>query len=488
MSPDLPYGARIHQLAEERGDDVAVIFVPEHGSERLITWTDLDERSTQLARALAARGLGEGDRFGIKLRNSPEHFFADFAGWKLGAVVIPIRWDLPEWELDRVNRTADFKMVLDPTDAELIEESKGESSQSLPDAIPPHGSGILSSGSTGSPKVILRRAPGVWPSGASANALVEIYGPLSRPQLTLVPAPLYHTNGFSSTAHLLSGDRLVLMERFNPLRLLDTIEKHRVTGFIGTTIMLLRLAREPKVDTCDFSSIEWVMHGAAPLPDWLARKWIDLVGPEHFFVCYGSSEGAGATFARGDEYLQHPGTVGKGANDTELRIVDVHGHVLPPGHVGAIYMRSPTGLGADYVGDVPPIPVTEDGFATVGDLGSVDEDGYLYLADRRVDLIITGGANVYPAEVENALFEHPEVRDVVVIGLADPEWGRRVHAIVQLANPASPVDPTELTAWARSKLSPYKVPKTIEYVDAIPRSEATKVNRAALIAEREPAG
>jgi len=142
---------------------------------------------------------------------------------------------------------------------------------------------------------------------------------------------------------------------------------------------------------------------------------------------------------------------------------------------------------AEYVG-VAPIPVNADGFATVGDLGWVDDDGYLYLADRRVDMIVSGGANVYPAEVESALSEHPEVADVVVIGLADEEWGHRVHAIVQPADPVAPVAPDDLVAWSKERLSPYKVPKSIELVDAIPRSEAGKLNRATLIAEREGEG
>jgi bile acid-coenzyme A ligase len=287
-------------------------------------------------------------------------------------------------------------------------------------------------------------------------------------------------------ANLLAGDRLLLLQRFDATRLLDAIERHRVTGFVATTIMLQRIARETGVAERDLSSIEWVMHGAAPLPEWLARAWIDLVGPTHFFVCYGSSEGAGATFARGDEYLDHPGTVGRGAIGTELRILGDDGIELPMGEVGGIYMRQPQGVMSAYVGDAAPIPVTDDGFATVGDLGFLDADGYLYLADRRVDMIVTGGANVFPAEVESALSEHPGVSDVVVIGLPDEEWGRRVHAVVQPTDPSAPVPAEELIAWCRARLSPYKVPKSIELVDVLPRSEAGKLNRALLVAERDP--
>jgi bile acid-coenzyme A ligase len=482
----IPYGSRIRQLGEERPDETAIVFVSEEGADRLVPWSELDARSTQMARALASRGLGEGDRLGIKLRNSPEHIFTTFAGWKLGAVVVPVRWDLPAWELERVRAVLDPKLVVEPDDTELLEGSLSASTDPLPAVTPPHASGILSSGSTGTPKVILRKSPGVYNPEGSPNALLEAYGPLSDPQLVLVPAPLYHNNGFMHTANLLAGDRLLLLERFNAARLLDAIARHRVTGFVATTIMLQRIAREPGAGGRDLSSIEWVMHGAAPLPEWLARSWIDLVGPTHFFVCYGSSEGAGATFARGDEYLDHVGTVGRGAIGTELRILGDDGDELPTGEVGGIYMRQPQGVMSTYVGDAEPIPMTDDGFATVGDLGFLDADGYLHLADRRVDMIVTGGANVFPAEVEGALSEHPGVSDVVVIGLPDEEWGRRVHAIVQPAAPSAPVPAEDLIAWCRARLSPYKVPKSIELVDVLPRSEAGKLNRAVLVAERAP--
>jgi bile acid-coenzyme A ligase len=480
----ISYGTRIGQLGEGRPDQTAIVFVREDGTDRVVLWSELDARSTQIARALAARGLGQGDRLGIKLRNSPEHIFAAFAGWKLGAVVAPIRWDLPDWELERVQGVLDPKLLVEPDDTDLIEGSREESTEPLPDVTPPHSWGLLSSGSTGTPKVILRKTPGVYMPEASPIGMVQSYGPLSDPQLVLVPAPLYHNNGFMHLVNLLLGDQLLLLERFNAARLLDALERHRVTGFVATTIMLQRIAREPDIGERDLSSIEWVMHGAAPLPEWLARLWIDLVGPTHFYVCYGSSEGAGATFARGDEYLAHAGTVGKAAMGTELKILDEAGSEMSPGEVGGIYMRQPYGLLAEYVG-VAPIPVNADGFATVGDLGSLDDDGYLYLADRRVDMIVSGGANVYPAEVESALSEHPGVADVVVIGLSDEEWGRRVHAIVQPTDPVAAPAADDLVAWCRQRLSPYKVPKSIELVDAIRRSEAGKLNRAALIAERE---
>ncbi len=196
-------------------------------------------------------------------------------------------------------------------------------------------------------------------------------------------------------------------------------------------------------------------------------------------MSYGSSEQIGLVVCRGDEWLAHPGTVGRGMNDTEVRIVGPDGTALPPREVGGIFLRSPTGPQAMYVGDdVTPMDTTDDGFASVGDLGFLDEEGFLYMVDRRVDLIVTGGANVFPAEVETALSEHPGIDDVVVIGLRDPEWGRRVHAVVH--PPTARSTPAAVIAYAKERLAPYKVPKSVEFVEAIPRTEAMKFNRAAL--------
>jgi bile acid-coenzyme A ligase len=168
-----------------------------------------------------------------------------------------------------------------------------------------------------------------------------------------------------------------------------------------------------------------------------------------------------------------------------VRILGDDERELPTGETGDVFLRSAREAGSSYLGDVPQARRTADGFATMGDLGHLDADGYLYLADRRSDLIISGGANVFPAEVESALIDHPKIADVVVIGLKDPEWGRRVHAVIEPADPASPPAAEEVREYAKARLAAYKVPKTIEIVTAIPRSEATKVNRGAMTAERD---
>jgi bile acid-coenzyme A ligase len=222
------------------------------------------------------------------------------------------------------------------------------------------------------------------------------------------------------------------------------------------------------------------------MPPPLLHTWFELLSPEQILAAYGMTENLGLTALRGDEWLTHPGSVGRGFRDTEVRILDSEKKPLRPGEDGDVYLRAPMSAGYRYLGGAPPLPSTEDGFRSAGDIGHLDEDGYLYIVDRRVDMIISGGANVFPAEVESALAGHPGIADVVVIGLSDAQWGRRVHAVVQLADPdgQAPLTEQQVIEYAKSRLAPYKAPKTVEFVDAIPRTAATKVNRSAMIAAR----
>jgi len=196
------------------------------------------------------------------------------------------------------------------------------------------------------------------------------------------------------------------------------------------------------------------------------------------------SEGLGITAIRADEWMEREGSVGRPMRDTALRVRDADGNDVRPGEVGDIYLQSALYGGSTYLGGAVKPRMSDDGFCTVGDLGYLDEDGFLYVVDRRVDMIISGGVNVFPAEVESALIEHPKVADVVVIGLKDDEWGRRVHAVIEPADPSDPPTLDEIRSYAKSRLHAFKVPKTIEIVDGIPRSSATKVNRGALIDAR----
>jgi bile acid-coenzyme A ligase len=481
--PPVSYGQRLTDLAQEQGNGTALVVAALDGSEVVWSWAHLEGRANQLARAMAGRGVGEGDRVSLALPNSATTIAAVFAAWKLGAVPVPVRWDLPEWECDRLLAVVDAAMTLQTDDLGWLEATTDLDEASLDDRTPARTHGICSSGSTGTPKVILAGTPGLWDPDA-AGVFVEPWMNVTRPQTVLLPTTLYHTNGFATMHNVLAGDRLVVLERFDAALVVDLVERHRVTNITATPTMLQRIADLPDIDSRDLSSLVWVLQGAAVIPPSLVHRWIGLIGAERFFMAYGMTEGLGLTALRADEWLDHTGSVGRGFRDTELRIIGPDGAECPPGELGEIYLRSPTSGLYGYMGDAPPLPVTDDGFASVGDVGRLDAEGYLYIADRRVDMVVTGGANVYPAEVENALIEHPGVADVVVIGLSDTEWGRRVHAIIEPVDPADPPPSDDVIAFAKGRLAGYKVPKTVEVVEFIPRSAATKVNRSALIEAR----
>ena len=482
MEHDVSNAERIRGLAREAADVRVFRHIALDGTERAFTWRELDDRSSQLAGALATRGLRSDDRLGLGVRNSPQFVFSVFAAWKLGAVPVPVRWDVPEWELTRLREVIEPRIYLDAGSLPWIDATADLAVPELPDALSPHANGICSSGSTGTPKVILQAKPSVFDS--ELTPMMEAWRPVPLPQTILVLGPMYHANGFSTLSNLLAGDHLVVMEKFDAARAVDVIEHHRISTFTATPTMLQRIADLPGIDDRDLSSIEWILQGAAPMPASLVHRWAALVGAERLVMAYGMTEGLGLTALRGDEWMTHQGSVGRGFRETELRILDHDGNDVPVGEIGEIYLRSPMYSGYLYLGGAPQLHRTADGFETAGDLGYLDDDCYLYLVDRRVDMIITGGANVFPAEVECALIDHPQIADVVVIGVHDPEWGRRVHAIVAPADPAMPPSPEEVVAYAKTRLAPYKVPKTVELVDEIPRSEATKVNRGALVAAR----
>jgi bile acid-coenzyme A ligase len=476
-------GRRVRQLADARPDDVVCRHVAADGAETPLTWAELDRRSSQLAGALAVRGVGIGDRLAIGIRNSPQFVFAALAAWKLGAVPVPVRWDVPEWELTRVREVIAPRVHLGADDVAWIDSTAALDVPALPDAISPQLNGICSSGSTGMPKVILAERSGTFDPVLS-TPFIETWRPVPRPQQILVLAPMYHANGFATLYSLLAGDRLVVMEKFDAALAVDLIERHGISTFTATPTMLKRIADVADIDRRDLSSLEWILQGAASMPPSLVHRWAALVGADRIVMVYGMTEGLGFAAIRGDEWMDHQGSVGRGARATEIRILGAAGEELGPGELGDIYLRSPMFGGFRYIGGATPHPGTDDGFQTAGDMGYLDADGYLYLVDRRVDMIITGGANVFPAEVEAALSDHPGVADVVVIGVRDAEWGRRVHAIVAPVDAGNPPTADDIIRYAKSRLAPYKVPKTVEIVDVIPRSEATKVNRGALVEAR----
>jgi bile acid-coenzyme A ligase len=479
----VPFGTRLQDLAAERGDELAVVTLTPRGAHAL-TFGELDARANQWGRALAESGAETGSLVALAIPNSEDLVLAALGCWKIGAVPVPMHWDLPNWERSRVLEVIDPVVVVDEEHRSVFAARAARQLESpLPVAVSPMVNGICSSGSTGVPKVILSLAQALWTPEHSVPFMAA-WSPVPQPQTILVPGPMYHTNGFAPLNNLLGGDRLVVLEKFDAAMVVDAIEQYRITNFTATPTMLARIAALSGIRERDFSSVVWILQGAAVMPPALLDTWFELLSPEQILMAYGMTENLGLTALRGDEWLAHPGSVGRGFRGTEVRILDPQGRILGPGELGEIYLRAPMSAGYRYLGGAPPLPSTPDGFRSAGDIGHLDADGYLYIADRRADMIVTGGANVFPAEVECALAEHPGIADVVVIGLADPQWGRRVHAVVQPADPAKPLTEQQVIQYAKSRLAGYKVPKTVEFVEQIPRTAATKVNRSAMIQAR----
>ena len=484
-TPDVAFGSRLHDLAVSDPEALSVVLVHQTGDAEQLTRREVDDGASRWARALAARGLGCGDRVALLVHNSVELVLGALGGWKLGAVPVPVRWDLPDWERKRVLEVVDAAVVIDDETAPVLRQQADlYEAAPFPVRVPPQSCGICSSGSTGTPKVIVNTRPGVW-SEELVSPFAESFGvPFSRPQVILVPAPMYHTNGFATLNSLLGGDRLVILEKFDAGLMLDAIERFGVTTFTATPTMLQRVAAVPGVESRDLSTIEWILQGAAMMPPALLRQWFTMLAPEKVIMAYGMTEQLGLTALRGDDWLTHQGSVGRGFRGTEIQILDAQQQPLPIGDYGDVYLRSPLTGGYDYLGGAPLLPTTSDGFGTAGDMGRLDDEGYLYLADRRVDMIVTGGANVFPAEVEAALSEHPGIADVAVVGLADPEWGRRVHAIVERGPAGASLTPADVIGFAKDRMAAYKAPKTVEFVSALPRTAATKISRSALVQAR----
>jgi bile acid-coenzyme A ligase len=281
---------------------------------------------------------------------------------------------------------------------------------------------------------------------------------------------------------LFCGNHLVVMSRFDELQTLKLIEQHRVDWVMLVPTMMHRIWRlgAEVRDRFDLSSLRMVLHLAAPCPPWLKEAWIDWLGPDRIHELYAGTEAQGITWITGDEWLAHRGSVGRPMEGFRFRILDEDGDEVPPGEIGEVYMIPDEGPGTTYH-YLGAEPRSRDGWESVGDLGWLDEEGYLYLADRRTDLILSGGANIYPAEVEAALDAHASVRSSAVIGLPDDDLGQRVHAIVEAEGELGDQD---LLAHLVERLSRYKIPRSFEYVAEPLRDEAGKVRRAALRADR----
>jgi bile acid-coenzyme A ligase len=477
---EMPIGTAVRWLAEQDPDRPAITH-----EGRTVTRRELDLRSNRLARAYAELGVGQDDLVTIGLPNGIEFYEACLAAWKLGATPQPVSARLPAREREAIVELADPPIVVGVEPGTHgsrtcvpagFEPDPSLSDEPLPERTAKAFKAPTSGGSTGRPKIIVSGQPGVVdPEGPRA------FG--SRANGTqLVPGPLYHNAPFMFSINgLLSGNHLVVLTRFDASLTLEMVERHGVDWMLLVPTMMHRIWRLPDEEKYgrDLSTLNGILHLGAPCPQWLKAAWIEWLGPDRIWELYAGTEAQGVTIISGQEWLEHPGSVGRPREGT-MKICDPFGEELPPGEVGELWMKVPERATYHYIGAQAR---HQDGWESLGDMGWFDEDGYLYLADRMTDMILTGGSNVYPAEVEAALDEHPAVSSCAVIGLPDDEMGNVVHAVLHL-HPGAEVSDDELRAFLAERLVTYKIPRTFERIDTPVRDDAGKVRRSALRAER----
>lgn len=480
-------GRRLTQLAQQKPDEIALIVERMDGSADTLTRLQLEQWANRLAHKLAEAGVKEKSFVVINLPNGQEHVVATLAIYKLGACPMPVSYRMPAAERDALMGLASPVAVFsDAPELAGITRAQMRAVDAYPatpppDAVPQPFKAIASGGSTGKPKLIV--SPGAFNFPPAQHPFAAMFRIAAGDRL-YSPGPLYHNQAFLFTQiALFVGASAVLNEKFDADKCLVTIEKHKPTVLNMVPTMLLRMLRSDNLNKVDLSSVKTMWHLAAPCPDWVKRGWIERIGAEKVMELWAATEITGATVIDGNEWLKKPGSVGRGWN-TEIRILDEQRKPLPVGEVGEIFTCF-AGAPAQYsyLG-AKPVESVDGNFSSVGDLGYVDAEGYLFLADRRVDLIITGGANVVPAEVEAVLTQHPGVRDAAVIGLKDDDLGRRVHALIEPADAAAPPDAKELDAHVRKQLASYKAPRGYEVVELLPRDEAGKIRRSKLRDER----
>jgi len=469
---------------------------------RRFSYADLDTRANRVANALLAEGVRPGDRVALLMMNGVEYLETYFALAKLGAVTVPLNWRLVPDELAFILRDAGASVLV--YDAEFdaavaalrgletplrcfVRAGEGappEGTRSYealraaasPEAPPCPAAGddplfiMYTSGTTGLPKGAVHTHATMIAASITINMTSDQrYG-----DRYLQMLPLFHVGALTpATAAVHRGATLVLMRAFDPKRVFPLIEAERVTTGLAVPAMLNFMLAAGDPAAHDLSALRWLMSGAAPVPPALIERYAEL-GIEIHQV-YGLTESCGpACLISPDEALAKVGSTGPAFFHTDVRVVDEHGAPVPPGQVGEVIVRGAHIMKGYWNRPDATAEAIRDGWLYTGDLASVDKDGFVYIQDRKKDMIISGGENVYPAEIEAVLARHPDVLEVAVIGMPSARWGESAAAMVVPKAGTSPT-PAELVAFCDGKLARYKVPRVVELVEEIPRNPTGKV-------------
>jgi long-chain acyl-CoA synthetase len=487
----------VHAIAAADPGRPALIMAG--ADERIVTYGALERAINRATHALSGVGVSPGDKVAVMLANRPEVFSTWNAIARLGAHVVPVSYRAAPPELAYLVSDSGAKALVHDDRALVARASLSVSCFHVDDpalASDPErpiddsylGTPVswfsYTSGTTGRPKGIERPRP--QPVKAPPPNPYAAFWGFGRSDVHLLAGPAYHTApGAYAQMHLVEGAAVVIMPHFGAEECLRLIERHRVTTshmVPANFIRILELSDETRA-RFDLSSVRKILHSAAACPVAVKRRIMSVFPRGTIWEYYGASEGMG-TIISPEEWERKPGSVGKPFPGLGIKIFDDRGEEAKPNVVGSIYLRPARGYEPKYLNAPEKTKdAYRDGYFTVGDLGWMDEDGYLYIADRRTDLILRGGVNVYPAEIESVLAEHPAVADAAVIGLPDERLGQIVHAIVEL-RPGMPSDEAALRSFLGERLADFKVPKTIELVEALPREPNGKIKKHLLVSAR----
>jgi long-chain acyl-CoA synthetase len=474
-----------------------------------LTYRELDDKVNQVIRALYGLGMRPGDVFTVLLENRAEAVLLHQVAYRGGFFFTPINPRLQVAEIEYLLADSQAGVLfLDMVHADLAEEITAPeglrivkvgagSNDGLAEMIATASSdqvehqfgSVMSytSGTTGRPKAVARERR--RPSPEALPAVLDFglrLGFDPDHDRHLATAPLYHGGPLISAMHAINLlGSVYLMRRFEPRHVLELVEEHQITSAYMVPTMYHRILQLPESvrAAADTSSLRSIMHTGGPCPPDLKQRMIDWLGPI-MYECYAATEGYGTyTVCTSEQWLSHPGTVGIPEHDV-ITIRDENGKPLPTGETGLVYAKTLPGVEPfEYKNDPEKTAsaYSQHGDYTLGDMGFLDSDGYLYLTGRATDMIISGGVNVYPAEAEQALLKHDHVRDVAVLGVPDEEWGESVVAVVQLGHPAaSDVSADDLIAYCRTQIASYKCPREVYFVDDLGRDPSGKLRKRVL--------